>query len=97
VRCEAVEQGDAPEERMNEPRDRTQPENVFEPDEPKPDRPMREIAPETAEGDAIEQRRAAGLSDDIDDGPTTMPADASEADVLDQSRAVPFEDDAHDR
>jgi hypothetical protein len=57
---------------MNEPRDRTQPENVFEPDE-------------------------AGLSDDIDDGPTTMPADASEADVLDQSREVPLEDDAHDR
>jgi hypothetical protein len=82
---------------MNEPRDSTQPENGFETDEPKPDRPMREVAPETAEGDAIEQRRPAGLYDEIDDGPTTIPADASEADVLDQSREVPIEDDAHDR
>jgi hypothetical protein len=82
---------------MNEPRDRTQPQHAFEPDEPKPDRPMREVAPETAEGDAIEQRRAAGLYDDIDDGPTSMPADASEADVLDQSREVPIEEDDHER
>ena len=82
---------------MNEPTNRTQPQNVFETDEPKPDRPLREVAPETPEGDALEQRQAAGLYDDIDDGPTTMPDDASEADVLDQSREVPIDDDARDR
>ena len=57
-------------------------------DEPQPDRHLRVVPPEMPEVDALEQRQSAVTDDDDgDDGPATIPADASEADVLDQSRA----------
>ena len=76
---------------MNDPTMRSQSQRDFEPDEPERDSQLLEVAPETPEADAIEQRQAAA-ADDVDDELETVPADASEADALEQSRVVPVED-----
>jgi hypothetical protein len=75
----------------------TESQHDFDADEPKPDRPLRDLGSEASEADVIEQHQAARAQDDAPaDEPAMLPADASEADALDQVREVPIEDESRD-